>query len=166
MFNLLYLPLTIGLFIVAKHYQQRFAVSWLNPVLITLIILVTALLALDIPFNDYNQYSGWLSKLLEPDVVALGVPLYKQLHQIKKELPRIAIVIFIAAFIAISSTVILALVVGTSPEIAASLSPKSVTTPIAVLISAQVAGEPAVTAIAVLIAVSAVTKPILLLPSM
>jgi len=151
MINFLYLPLTIGLFIAVKYCQQRFSVSWLNPVLITLIILVIALLSLGIPFNEYNQYSGWLSELLEPAVVALGVPLYKQLHQIKKELPRITITIFIAALIAISSTVVMALLIGASPEIAASLAPKSVTTPIAVLISEQVAGEPAITAIAVLI---------------
>ncbi|MDO6764666.1 LrgB family protein [Agarivorans sp. 1_MG-2023] len=151
MINFLYLPLTIALFIAAKHFQQRFSVTWLNPVLITLTILVIALLALGIPFADYNQYSGWLSKLLEPAVVALGVPLYKQLYEIKSELPRIAITILVAAAVAISSTVAMALMVGASPEIAASLAPKSVTTPIAVLISEQVAGEPALTAIAVLI---------------
>ncbi|BEU02628.1 CidB/LrgB family autolysis modulator [Agarivorans sp. OAG1] len=151
MVNFLYLPLTIGLFIAAKHLQQRLSVTWLNPVLITLSILVVSLLAFDISFDDYNQYSGWLSKLLEPAVVALGVPLYKQLYDIKAELPRIAITIVVAAVVAIATTVGLALVVGASPEIAASLAPKSVTTPIAVLISEQVAGEPALTAIAVLI---------------
>ncbi|WP_427983618.1 LrgB family protein [Agarivorans sp.] len=148
--NFFYLPLTIGLFVAARALQQRLAISWLNPVLITLVILVAALLSLDISFSDYNQYSGWLTQLLEPAVVALGVPLYKQLNDIKRELPQIMVIILLSALIAIISTVVVALAVGASSTIAASLAPKSVTTPIAVLISDQVSGEAALTAIAVL----------------
>ncbi|WP_432453739.1 MULTISPECIES: LrgB family protein [unclassified Agarivorans] len=151
MINLIYLPLTIALYIFAKRLQQRYPSPWLNPVLISLTVLVIALLSFGIAFSDYNQYSGWLSELLQPAVVALGVPLYKQLHEIKRELPRIALTVLAAVLIAVSSTLLMALLVGATPVIAASLSPKSVTTPIAVLISEQVQGQPALSAIAVLI---------------
>ena len=149
--NLLYLPLTIGVFLLAREAQKRFPYTWLNPVLISLTVLVSLLLTLDISFADYNQYSGVLSELLQPAVVALGVPLYQQLHAIKKQLPMILLTVFVATLIAISSTVLLAALVGATPEIAASLAPKSVTTPIAVLISAQIQGQPALSAVAVLV---------------
>ncbi len=151
MINILYLPLTIVVFIAAGHLQNRYPFPLFNPVLISIIVLVSGLLLFGISFETYNEYSGWLTKLLEPAVVALGVPLYKQLPEIRRELPKISLTILVAAAIAISSSVGLALIVGATSEIAISIAPKSVTTPIAVLISAQVHGQPAITAIGVLI---------------
>jgi len=151
MSNFVYLPFTIGLYLLAKRLQRHCPSPWLNPVLITLTILVLTLIFFNIHYSDYNQYSGWLSELLQPAVVALGVPLYRQIHEIKRELPRIGLTILASALIAITSTVLFALMVGATPQIAASLAPKSVTTPIAVLISEQVQGQPALSAIAVLL---------------
>ncbi|MBW8189895.1 LrgB family protein [Neiella marina] len=149
--NWIYLPLTIAIYVCAQHLQRRFNTPLLNPVLVSLAALVALLLMADIDYGDYNQYASILTELLQPAVVALGVPLYLQMHRIKQELPQILLAVFAAAVLAIGSTTLLALMLGAGQEIAASLAPKSVTTPIAVLISEQTGGLPSITAIAVII---------------
>lgn len=149
--TLLYLPLTILIYIGAQKLSKRFPTPLFNPVLLTIVSLALMLLALDIEYVRYNEYNQYLTELLQPAVVALGVPLYQQLHAIKKELLQIVIIVAIAVVIAISSTVALALVLKMTPEIAISLAPKSVTTPIAVLIAEQTQGLASLAAIAVIV---------------
>ncbi|TCS43709.1 LrgB family protein [Reinekea marinisedimentorum] len=149
--SLVYLPLTIGFYLLAQQLQKRINTPLLNPVLVTLLALVALLLFAGIEYEAYNRFSGILTDLLKPAVVALGVPLYQQLHSIKRELPQILLTVFVSVIVAVASTTAVALVLGASTEIAASLSPKSVTTPIAVLISEQVNGQPSITAIAVIV---------------
>lgn len=151
MINILYLPLTIAIYLAAQWLHRRIKSPLLNPVLVSLLALVALLLLGDIDYADYNHYSQILTELLQPAVVALGVPLYLQIHSIKQELPNILLAVLVAALIAIISTTVLALVLGAGGQIAASLAPKSVTTPIAVLISEQSGGLPSITAIAVII---------------
>ncbi|WP_187265485.1 LrgB family protein [Reinekea thalattae] len=151
MINLIYLPLTIGLFLLAQQLYKKFPTPLLNPVLVSLTALVLLLLFAQIDYSHYNQYASVLTFLLKPAVVALGVPLYQQLHSIKKELPQILSLVFVSVVIAVVSTTALALLVGASAQIAASLSPKSVTTPIAVLIADQIGGQPSIAAIAVMV---------------
>ncbi|GGA64856.1 CidB/LrgB family autolysis modulator [Neiella marina] len=149
--NWVYLPLTIGIYWLALQLHRRIKTPLLNPVLVTLAALVALLLLADIQYAAYDQYSHILTDLLQPAVVALGVPLYLQIHTIKRDLPKILAAVLIAVIVAVGSTTAIALALGASADIAASLAPKSVTTPIAVLISEQIAAHPSITAIAVII---------------
>ena len=79
------------------------------------------------------------------------MPLYQQIHAIKKELPQITITVVASVILAITSTLLLALMLKVTPEVAISLAPKSVTTPIAVLIVDKVGGQAPLAAIAVII---------------
>lgn len=149
--SIVYLPLTIGFYLLAQQLQKRINTPLLNPVLVTLLGLVALLFFAGIEYESYNRFSSILTDLLKPAVVALGVPLYQQLHSIKRELPQILLTVFVSVVVAVVSTTAVALALGASAEIAASLAPKSVTTPIAVLISEQVNGQPSITAIAVIV---------------
>ncbi|RCU50859.1 LrgB family protein [Corallincola luteus] len=151
MMPLFYFLLTILVYLAAVHLQRRIEHPLLNPVLITLLVLVCLLLGLGIPYVDYQAGGHWLSDLLAPSVVALGVPLYKQIKQIKRELPGVLLVVALATIFALTSTVVLAILVGAEAEIAISLAPKSVTTPIAVMIVEQMQGEPSLGALAVIV---------------
>ncbi len=143
--------LTIALFYGAQKLQHRFPLPFLNPVLLSLIALIAIILLTGGTFEEYNKYSHFISDLLDISVVALGVPLYHQFHSIHKALPKLLTIALISAIIAISSTILLSLIVGASNEIAISLAPKSVTTPIAVLISEKSGGIAALSAVAVLV---------------
>lgn len=149
--NFIYLPLTVLIYLLAVKLQQRINLTVLNPVLITLCVLVTLLLVTATPYADYQAYSSWLTKLLEPAIVALGIPMYQQMRSIRQALPKILLTVTAAAFLAITTTVGLCLMIKAGDLIAASLAPKSVTTPIAVIISESVEGMPALSAMAVMV---------------
>jgi putative effector of murein hydrolase len=84
MINFFYLPLTIGVYIAAQFLQRKFKSPLLNPVWLSLAALIALLFFAGIDYKNYNQFSSWLTELLKPSVVALGVPLYLQLHTIKR----------------------------------------------------------------------------------
>ena len=140
--GLLYCSLTVAVYLIAWKLQNRFKHSLLNPVLISILVLAGILLAGNIPYSDYEQGGNWLSNLLGLAVVALGVPLYQQMRDIHKELPGVILVVFASSLFALISTVILAVMAGADGQVAISLAPKSVTTPIAVMIVDNLNGVP------------------------
>ncbi|WP_422136578.1 LrgB family protein [Endozoicomonas sp. ALD040] len=149
--GLLYCSLTLVVYLIAWKLQNRFKYSLLNPLLISILVLVGILLADNIPYSDYQQGGNWLSNLLGIAVVSLGVPLYQQMRDIHQELPGVILVVFISSLFALVSTVILAVLAGADGQVAISLAPKSVTTPIAVMIVDSLNGVPSLTAIAVIL---------------
>lgn len=149
--SLFYLLLTVGIFLLGSRLQKKYQHPLLNPVLLSIVFLVAVLLSFDIPYADYQSGGHWLSDLLNLAVVALGVPLYKQMKEISRELPGIILLVSLASAFALCSTVLLAVIAGADGEIALSLAPKSVTTPIAVLIVDNMDGVPSLAAIAVIL---------------
>ena len=113
--------------------------------------IIAALLLAKIPFEAYNRGGQVLAFLLGPSVVALAVPFYRRLEKIKQNLVPILLSVLIGSITGIVSAVGLALLLGGSNEIAISLAPKSVTTPIAIGISQKVGGLPSITAAAVIL---------------
>jgi predicted murein hydrolase (TIGR00659 family) len=91
-----------------------------------------------------------LNDLLQPAVVALAFPLYEQLHQIRARWKSIISVCFIGSMVAMTSGTAIALWMGATPELAASILPKSVTTPIAMATAHSINGIPAISAVCVI----------------
>ena len=56
----------------------------LNPILLTIAILIVFLKMTHISYETYNEGGRLIEFWLKPAVVALGVPLYLQLETIKK----------------------------------------------------------------------------------
>jgi predicted murein hydrolase (TIGR00659 family) len=115
-------------------------------------IIIPLLLLMQMPYARYFQGSAILNQLLQPAVVALALPLYEQMHQIRARWKSIIGVCFIGSMTAMISGTAIALWMGATPQIAATIMPKSVTTPIAMAVSATLGGIPAISAICVLIA--------------
>ena len=146
------LPLTLAVFFAARKLAARVKISLLNPLLIAMAVIIPLLLLLQIPYTRYFQGSAILNSLLQPAVVALALPLYEQMHQIRARWKSIISVCFIGSITAMISGTAIALWLGATPEIAATLLPKSVTTPIAMAVSGSLGGIPAISAICVLMA--------------
>src|SRR5471030_549404 len=91
-----------------------------------------------------------INDLLQPAVVALAFPLYEQLHQIRARWKSIISVCFIGSVVAMVTGTAIALWMGATPEIAASVLPKSVTTPIAMATAQSINGIPAISAVCVI----------------
>jgi len=143
--------LTIIIYWLAQKLQAKTGILLLNPILITIVIIITGLMVFNIDYETYHRGSRYIDFLLKPAVVALGVPLYRQLEIIKKQAWIILISQLAGCLAGIVSVVFIAWLMGASKEIIFSLAPKSVTTPIAIEISRSIGGIAPLTASVVIV---------------
>ncbi|AIR67231.1 CidB/LrgB family autolysis modulator [Cedecea neteri] len=144
------LPLTLLVFFAARKLAARLKSPLLNPLLVCMVVIIPLLLVTGIPYDHYFKGSEVLNDLLQPAVVALAFPLYEQIHQIRARWKSIITICFIGSMVAMSTGTSIALLMGASPEIAASVLPKSVTTPIAMAVGGGIGGIPAISAVCVI----------------
>lgn len=150
--SIFWLLATIFIYQFFAIIQQRSQLIWLNPMLLSIMTIIPLLLINNLSFDYYFQSTQWLNSLLEPAVVALGFPLYQHLHNIKNQWRNIFLLLLLAMSIVISISFLLTIWLITSPEIAISLSLKSVTTPIGIALTEQFNGNSAITAFAIILA--------------
>ena len=118
----------------------------MNPILLTIAVLILFLKFAGISYETYNEGGQLIEFLAEAAVVALGVPLYLQLEMIKKQLLPIIISQLAGCLVGLVTVVVIAKLLGATPDIICSLAPKSVTTPIAMEVSKATGGIPSLTA--------------------
>ena len=149
---LFYCLAVILIFQFGCYLQRQTKQVWLNPFITSLIIIVPILNHYQISFTTFEQNTQWLSWLIEPAIVALGLPLYQHLSTIKKEFKQIVIILIIAiTLVLVISTTVSMLIVGQS-DISVSLALKSITTPIGLALTEKLNGVNSITAIAIIIA--------------
>lgn len=140
------IALTFVTFVLAQYLQRKTGIKLLNPILLSIVVLICILLAADIDYSVYREGGEYIDFWLKPAVVALGVPLYKQLGTIKKQMLPLLIAEMAGCVAGIISVVLVAEFLGASQAVMMSLAPKAVTTPIAMEISSSIGGIPALTA--------------------
>lgn len=148
----LYSVLTLVAFGMAIKISQYWKSILFNSFVLTMIILIIVLLSLDISYDQYLLGNTPLNNLLGISIVALAVPLYEQLHQISRHWQQILSVTFLASLFSMISGAILAFILGATPDIVATVLPKSVTTPIAMAIAESLDGIPSIAAVGVVLA--------------
>lgn len=140
------IAVTFGVFFLAKWLQRRTGLMLLNPILLTIAVLIVFLKSAGISYETYNEGGHLIEFWLRPAVVALGVPLYLQLETIRKQILPIVMSQLAGCVVGVVSVVLVAKALGASQEIVCSLAPKSVTTPIAMEVARAVGGIPSLTA--------------------
>lgn len=130
---------------------KRLKISVLHPVLLSILFISIILLSLNVEYSSFEKGSFIIDFLLGPSVVALGYGLYEQFELIKKHKISILTSIFIGSVIGVVSVVLIARLFGADEIIVTSMKPKSVTTPIAILLSKQLGGIPPFTAVVVML---------------
>lgn len=140
------IALTLCIFIGAKQLQSRTGLKLLNPILISIIILICILLGAGVDYGTYMEGGQFIDFWLKPAVVALGVPLYRQLQSIKKQMLPLLMAEIAGCIAGVVSVIIVAELFGASREVIISLAPKAVTTPIAIEISSSTGGITPLTA--------------------
>ena len=115
------LAVTFGIFFLAKLLQKKTGIMLLNPILLTIAILIVFLKMTHISYETYNEGGHLIEFWLKPAVVALGVPLYLQLETIKKQLLPIMLSQLAGCIVGVISVVLIAKLMGASDEIIYSL---------------------------------------------
>lgn len=147
----MWLLTTVVVFLTSRWICQKFNSPLMNPLIISLLVLIPLLTYLKVPFETYYAANQWLNYLLQPAVVALAFPLYEQLPQIRANWRIIALACGVGSAMSMLTTSVIAVYMQAEITLVASLLGKSVTTPIAMEVSSHLGGEPAIAAILVLI---------------
>ncbi|MGF1694101.1 CidB/LrgB family autolysis modulator [Vibrio lamellibrachiae] len=147
----MWLPITVIVFLFARFVSQKLNNPLLNPLMISIAILIPTLIWLKVPYEQYYADNRWINYLLQPAVVALAYPLYEQLPQIRANWRIIMLACGVGSIMSMFTSTIIAVFMQTELTLIASLLGKSVTTPIAMEVSSSLGGEPAIAAIFVLL---------------
>jgi predicted murein hydrolase (TIGR00659 family) len=149
---LFWLTATLGAFLVADAISKaarRHPIA--NPVLIAVAIVAALLGVSGTPYKTYFDGAQFVHFLLGPATVALGVPLYKNLALVRKNLLPMAGALVVGALVAIVSAVTTAQLLGAPREALISLAPKSVTAGVAMAVTEKLGGLPPLTAVLVIL---------------
>ncbi|WP_158224680.1 LrgB family protein [Agaribacterium haliotis] len=148
----LMLGLTLGCFLLWRKLQRATAWAWLNPLLMSIASVILFLLLTGISYESYWLGGQVLGALVEPVVVALGYPLYKQRRLFFRHWRALLASSFIAVFLSLTSLTLLARLAGIDNTVLLSLVTLNVTTAVAMETSAAMGGLASLAAICVMIA--------------
>ncbi|MGY6694403.1 MAG: LrgB family protein [Roseinatronobacter sp.] len=122
-----------------------------NPVLISVIMLATLLWATGTSYPQYFEGAQFVHFLLGPATVALAIPLWMQRHALRSVLVPIVVALVVGSVTAVVSALAIGHALGLTPELLATLAPKSTTAPVALGISQSLGGSPTLTAVLVIL---------------
>ena len=142
---------TILSYMAAKRLYRRAPRWWASPLLLAPAALLLLALALHTSYREYIRGTHWLLLMLGPVTVAFAVPIYQQRALIRKHWKVLGLGVLVGSTVAILSAWGLATLLHLSPELRASLAPRSITTPFAMTISGEVGGVPELTAVFVIL---------------
>lgn len=145
------LTLVMGTFLLGVWIYKRTKITLLQPLLISMVIIIPFLKWTGIEYATFQQQTRILNFMLGPSVVALGFVLYEQIEHIRGNVFSILASVFVGSFVAIFSVMLIAKLLGADHLLMISLAPKSVTTPIAISLAEKNGGIPALTAAFVVI---------------
>ncbi|WP_422121947.1 LrgB family protein [Planococcus sp. X10-3] len=147
-----FILITLTVYFLMNLLYIRFHYSFLMPALTATVIIVLFLLATGTSYDRYMIGGEWIDRILGPAVVALAIPLYKQRKLLVENLLPILTGIVAGVLIGMSTGVALAKAFGFSELLIMSLLPKSITSPVAMQLAAQMGGISSLAAVFVMIA--------------
>jgi len=136
----------IGLFLKKKFNNGIF-----NPLLISILFVMAALVIFKVDFESYNNGAKYLSYLLTPATVCLAIPLYEQLDLLKNNFKAIILGIFSGVAASLISVFLFALLFQFTHEQYVTLLPKSITTAIGMGISEELNGIVTITVAVIIV---------------
>ncbi|MCF0223380.1 MAG: LrgB family protein [Fibrobacter sp.] len=143
--------LTLAAFEAGVFLNKKFKYTFLNPLLIGLVLIVGFLMITGVKYECYKVGGDYISVLLGPATVVLAVPLYRQLGNLKKHWFAIFTGIAVGSLTSIICVIISSKLLGISETLILSLIPKSITIPMGSVVSEQIGGIPSITIISIVV---------------
>lgn len=137
---------TIGVVISLISYEigiflkKKIKKAFMNPLLISIVLVIAFLLIFDVNYDSYNQSAKYLSYLLTPATVSLAIPLYQQIELLKKNLGAILLGILSGVLTSLLSILVMSMIFHLSHEEYVTLLPKSITTAIGMGVCEELGG--------------------------
>lgn len=146
-----FIMISLITFEIGCYINKKIKIAILNPLLVSIILLIVFLKCFNISVNEYNTGGQFITFLLAPATVVLAVPLYKKIKLFKANAIPIFIGISLGTIGGIISVIVMCNIFGISRKISLSMIPKSITTPIGMAVSKQIGGIPSITVAAIII---------------
>jgi len=137
---------TLGVYIAASRLYRKHHVWWLSPLLVTWLLCGVLIVVFHAAYRDYLRGTSWLVSLIGPATVAFAIPVHENRALIRKHWVLLLIGTVAGSAISLGSAWALAWLFHLSPEMQASLLPRSITTPFAMTVSKDIGGLPELTA--------------------
>lgn len=132
--------LTLICFSIGLIVQKKFKLKILNPIIISMAMIIVFLKVTGISYDAYNNGAQLISIFLTPATVCLAVPLYEKLQLLKDNF--LAVMGGIVAGVAANLLTIWGVCVAWNLDktIFATMAPKSITTAIGMVLSEETGG--------------------------
>lgn len=147
---LLWLTATLLVYVVCERiHAASLGRPVTNPVLLSVMLLGGLLVGTGTRYEDYFGGAQFVHFLLGPATIALAIPLYASFDRLTRLWIPLSVGLLSGSAVSVISVLAIACLLGASPEVSASLAPKSVTAPVAMAIAAEIGGLPSLTAVVV-----------------
>jgi Putative effector of murein hydrolase len=143
------LLLTFGSYLLGVWVRKKSGLELLHPMITCLPVLIAVLVVFDIPAEQYMEANKFVSFMLGPCVVALGLKLYDHRKLIMENALPIGTAVIAGCIVGVGSVILLGRLAGLPEEMILSLEPKSVTAPIAIDIISSLGGNVSLAAVTV-----------------
>lgn len=145
------IAITILAFQFGIFLNKKTKSPFMNPLLVAIAVIILVLQVFHIPYSAYSAGGDIISMFVAPATAVLGYSIYKQVTILKKYFIPIVAGCFAGSLTSVGSILILCRLFHLEDALTSSLVPKSVTTAIAIEISSQLGGIPAITVAIVVI---------------
>ncbi len=145
------LALTLGAYLLGVWVRKKSGLSLLHPFLICIPVIASVLYFTGVPVRFYIDSNKMIDFLLGPSVVSLGLLMYDHLETIRRHLLSILVSVFTGSLVGVGSVYFLCRFFSLDEIFIKSMEAKSVTTPIAMDISASLGGNVSLAAVTVIL---------------
>lgn len=142
------LALTLAVYELARRSWERLGrPALLNPVLVSIVVIGTALAVLGLDYDTYASGTTLISLLLGPATVALAWPMHRELRVVRQAAVPVIAAVTAGTGVAVAVALLATRWSGGPEALALSMAPKTTTTPVAIALSHQIGAVPALTAV-------------------
>lgn len=144
------LALSIGAFAGAVALNRRIKSPLLNPLLVSVVVIMAVLTLLNVPLQTYEDGVQGISALLGPATAVLAYSIYQQRKVLQNNFLPILVGCLVGSVTSMVSAYFLCEAFGLGDQVAISTLPKSTTAPIALSITGELGGTASITMAAVM----------------
>lgn len=145
------ITISILAFFIGLEIQKRTKIALCNPLLLAIILVIVFLKIFGISYDDYNEGGAIINMFLAPATACLAVSIYTKRRILKESWLPILVGCTVGCLASMGSVLVMCHLFGLDEAMTASLTPKSVTTAIAINVAESHGGIAPVTVVAVLL---------------
>ena len=119
------MSITIGAYMIGVAIQKKTKIMALQPILVASVIIVAFLTVTGRSYAEYSAQNTFLAYILSLSAVVLAIPVYRNLHILKKYWLPILLGVTAGSAATIITAILVGKLMGTDVELLISMIPKS-----------------------------------------